>query len=140
MRRLYYIRIPFWVPLIIAQVATLTVFTVKNTKHIKAVSEDAMLTRELFRSESEVLEGMYCVKSLGDGKAYSTAEVSCDEDRCNIVVYSDFSPVTVEAVRLSDGTLFCETLGEGRVTYKPSTGTVRITFIKGGKEICEFLK
>lgn len=133
-------RIPFWVPVTIALVVILTVFVARNTKHISTVSTDAMLTRELLQTEGELLNGLYSVKSLEDDVVYSTAEVSLDEDQCSIVLYSDYSPVNIEAERLSDGTLYCGTLGEGRVTYKPSTSSIRIIFTKGEKDICEFLK
>lgn len=133
-------RIPFWVPVTIALVVILTVFVVRNAKHISTVSGEAVLTRELLSEELAMLEGLYSVKSFEDGQVYSTAEVSLDWDVCSIVIYSDFSPMNIEAIRLSDGTLYCDTLGEGRITYKPSTGSIRIVFTKGGKDICEFLK
>lgn len=133
-------RIPFWVPVTIALVVILTVFIVRNARHINTVSGEAMLTRELLSDEVGVLEGMYSVKSFEDGVVYSTAEVGLDGDVCSIVIYSDFSPMNIEATRLSDGSLYCDTLGEGRITYKPSTGSVRIKFTKGGKDICELSK
>lgn len=133
-------RIPFWVPVTIALVVILTVFVVRNAKHISTVSGEAVLTRELLSEELAMLEGLYSVTSFEDGQVYSTAEVSLDGDMCSIVIYSDFSPMNIEATRLSDGSLYCDTLGEGRITYKPSTGSVRIKFTKGGKDICEFLK
>lgn len=134
--------IPIWIPLAFAVFTTCTVFIIRNVKQIDDASEVSMLTRTLLPEEESFLEGMYCVRSSGgDGGIYSSADVSSIEDSCfYVTVYSDYSPLHLEASLQSDGTLLCEGLGEGIVTYKPSTGSVNIIFTKEGKEVCEFLK
>lgn len=134
-------RIPFWIPVVASVVIICTVFVVRNVKQINGTSESSMLTRTLLPEEESLLEGMYYVKSLdGDGGIYSSAEISGSEGDFFVTVYSDYAPLNLEATLRSDGTLRCEGLGEGKITYKPSTGTINIVFTKESTDICEFSK
>lgn len=134
-------RIPFWIPVVSAIAIICTVFLVRNLKQIDEVSDMSMAVRALLPEEASLLEGMYCIRSLSnDGGRYSSAEVSDLESGYRITVYSDYAPLSLEAELLSDGTMRCESLGEGTVIYKPSTGSINIVFTKEGTEICEFSK
>lgn len=133
--------IPFWIPAVSAVLIICAVFVARNVRQINEASGTSMLTRTILPEEAQLLEGMYYVKSSdgGDGIC-SSAEISGVEGVFEVTIYSDYSPLNTEAVLLSDGTLRCDGLGEGTISYTPSVGSISITFNKGGKDICEFLK
>ena len=134
-------RIPFWIPAVSAALIICTVFIVRNIKQINEVSQTSLLERVLLPEEEKLLEGMYYVKSLNsEGGIYSSAEITGSEGDYFVTVYSDYSPLNMEATLLSDGTLRCYGLGEGKITYKPSTGSINIVFTKEEIELCEFSK
>ena len=134
-------RIPFWIPFSLSIIIICTVFVARNVKQINEASGVSMLTRTILPEEEHLLEGMYYVKSLdGDNGIYSSAEIRGSEGIFGLTIYSDYSPMNLEAILLSDGTLSCDGLGEGTISYKPSVGSISITFNKGGKDICEFSK
>lgn len=134
-------RIPFWIPVSLSIIIICTVFVARNVKQINEVSQTSSLERTFLPEEEQLLEGMYCVKSLNsDGGIYSSAEITGIEGGYSITVYSDYSPLSMEATLLSDGTLRCYGLGEGKITYKPSTSSINIVFTKEGTDICEFSK
>ena len=134
-------RIPFWILISLSFIIICTIFLTKKVKLINEASENSILTRTILPNEDFLLEGMYYVKSLnGDNGIYSCAEISGSGGVLEVTIYSDYSPLNLEAFLLSDGTLSCEDLGKGTISYKPSVGSICITFKKGGKNICEFSK
>jgi len=134
-------RIPAMILLTAAAFIIGTVFIVRNVRKINRVSEMSMQTRAILPEEGSLLDGIYCVKSLdGDAGINSSAEISGADGEFQITIYGDYSPLYLEAELLSEGTLYSYVLGEGRITYKPSTGAIKIKFIKGDTEICEFTK
>ena len=134
-------RVPFWIPAVSAVAIILAVFIVRGVRQINEVSETSMMVRALLPEEEPLLEGMYHIRSLGaDRGIRSSAELSGIDGNYCVTVYSDYSPLNLEAELLSDGTLRCDGLGEGKITYKPSTGSINIVFTKEGTDICEFSK
>lgn len=134
-------RTPFWIPVLLAVLTICTVFIARNVKQIKESSENACLTRTLLPEEEPLLAGMYYVRSLeGDGEIYASAEVAGNNGEYIVTIFSDYSPQKLEAIFLSDGSLHCDGVGEGKTYYKPSTGSINIVFTKEGIEICEFSK
>lgn len=134
-------RIPLWILVLLSIIVICTVFVTRNVKQINEVSQASLEERALLPEEDHLLGGMYYVKSLdGDNGIYSSAEISGSERIFIITIFSDYSPLNLESTLLSDGTLRCHGLGEGKITYKPSTGSINIVFTKEGTGICEFSK
>ena len=134
-------RIPFWIPAVSAVAIIFAAFIVRGERQINEVSETSMMVRTLLPEEEQLLVGMYHIRSLGaDRGIRSSAVLSGVDGNYCVTVYSDYSPLNLEAELLSDGTLRCDGLGEGIITYKPSTGSINIVFTKEGTDICEFSK
>lgn len=133
-------RIPFWIPVATAIVIICTVFVVRNVKQISGMSNDSMFTRHLHLEEEYLLDGTYCVRSLNVDGICSTAEVICTDGGYKVTILSDYEPLTLEASFRSDGSFRCQELGTGAVSYKPSTGSIRILFTSNNTDICEFLR
>lgn len=134
-------RMPFWIIATVVAIIVCTAFVTKGVKQIIGSSESSMLTRTLLPEEEPLLEGIYSMKSHdSEGRIHSVADVKGSNGYYQITIYSEYSPLNFESYFLSDGTLICEGLGEGKVNYKPSTGSINVSIIKGGKEICELSK
>lgn len=133
-------RIPFWIPVVTAIVIICTVFVVRNVKQISRISNDSMFTRALLPEEEHILEGIYCVRSLDSGGVCSTAEIVSTDGGYEVTIFSDYEPLTLEASFRTDGSFRCQELGIGAVSYKPSTGSIRILFTTNNTDICEFLR
>ena len=134
-------RIPFWIPVSLSIIIICSVFVARNVKQINEASGASVLTRSIASEEENMLEGMYYVKSPDENNGiYSSAKITGSEGVYHITIYSDYSPMNLDAILLSDGTLSCDGLGKGTITYKPSVGSICITFSKGGIDICEFSK
>ena len=113
----------------------------RNVKQINGASQTSLMKRTLLPEEEQLLEGMYFVNSFSsNGSIFFSAEIAGTECDYCITLYSDYSPLKMEATLLSDGTLHCNGLGEGKITYKPSTGSINIVFTKEDIDICEFSK
>ena len=133
-------RIPFWIPAVTAIVIICTAFVVRNVKQISGISNDSMFTRALLPEEEYLLEGIYCVRSLDGGGICSTAKVVSTDGGYEVTILSDYEPLVLEASLRTDGTFRCQELGIGAVSYKPSTGSIRILFTTNNTDICEFSK
>lgn len=131
-------RIPFWIPVVTAIVIICTVFVVRNVRQISGMSNDSMFTRTLLPEEEYLLEGIYYVRSLNVDGVCSTAEVVSTDGGYEVTILSDYEPLTLEASFRSDGSFRCQELGTGAVSYKPSTGSIRISFPINNTDICEF--
>ena len=133
--------IPFWIPIVAAFLIICTIFILRNVKQINGASQTSLMKRTILPEEEQLLEGMYCVNSFSsNGSIFSSAEIVGTECDYCITLYSDYAPLKMEATLLSDGTMRCNGLGEGKITYKPSTGSINIVFTKEDIDICEFSK
>ena len=125
----------------IALVVTLMGF--KAVESIENISLRATSERMMTETEEGMLEGLYTVRSIGgDGVTYSTAELQMvGHNGCIITVLSDYEPLELRGTISGGSRLNCDLLGEGLVSYKPSTGAIVIRFDNTEiDKICEFLK
>lgn len=93
-------------------------------------SHKALEQRPLDPTEYELIEGMYSAEFVGgDSVAYSSAEISSTGGRRYIVtLYSEYEPLNLKAALMEDGTFRCDTLGLGKISYKPAIETLFIVF------------
>ena len=135
--------VPRWAYVAASIALVVTLMGFKAVESIENISLRATSERTMGQSEEGMLEGLYTVRSTGeDGVTYSTAELQMvGRDGCVITVLSDYEPLLLRGTISGGSRLNCDLLGEGLVSYKPSTGTIVIRFDNTYiDKICEFSK
>ena len=135
--------IPRWAYVAASIALVVMLMGYKAVESIENISLRATSERMMEETEEGMLEGLYAVRSIGgDGVTYSTAELQrFGRDSCVITVLSDYEPLLLRGTISGGSRLNCDLLGEGLVSYKPSTGTIVIRFDNTDTDkICEFSK
>lgn len=93
-------------------------------------SHKALEQRPLDPTEYELIEGIYSAEFVGgDAVTYCSAEISATGGRRYIVtLYSEYEPLNLKAALMEDGAFRCDTLGIGKISYKPAIETLFIVF------------
>ena len=135
--------VPRWAYVAASIALVVTLMGFKAVESIENISLRATSERTMAQTEEGMLEGLYTVRSIGgDGVTYSTAELQMvGHNGCIITVLSDYEPLELQGTISGGSRLNCDLLGEGLVSYKPSTGTIVIRFDNTDiDKICEFSK
>lgn len=129
--------------IILIAAVVLAFFAVKERR---SVDEESKKLSEIILAQGETLcdiQGNYTAHFYEDSVLVGTNTAyiikSKDTAGYEIHVLSEYSPEVYYLEISIDALAFCDRLGEGKVTYKPSTDLTMIT-LKKDNRTCEFVR